>query len=372
MLQQNLNLTRLYIVCYTIIHGIIIEDNGEKILPRTQKRVKKFEKRFANNVTHKTGNFFKSLGAFFVKIFRVFDSKLTIMIVPHSHGKVVNFQTNVFALLLGLLLSIGVISSFFYFNRSSVSSKIEISNLMNQNRETLASLDQLRDENANLFKAAKRFQTSLSQSLSLLGIQQVESKSDASLNNSDLSSLFSTKEITTGSARELADIKELTSYLESAVDPIEQIGKMIKTQQSLFTEIPSICPIKSPNLHVSMAFGPNLHPLNNQWYIHKGIDFSTYRSGDPVMATASGQIVNVGYDSNYGNFVIIKHNHGIYTRYAHLSTYRVKKGQLVEQGYIIGYVGNTGISTGPHLHYEVHIGSDVVDPAKYVNIKLTK
>ena len=359
-------------MCYTIIHGIIIEDNGEKILPRTQKRVKKFEKRFANNVTHKTGNFFKSLGAFFVKIFRVFDSKLTIMIVPHSHGKVVNFQTNVFALLLGLLLSIGVISSFFYFNRSSVSSKIEISNLMNQNRETLASLDQLRDENANLFKAAKRFQTSLSQSLSLLGIQQVESKSDASLNNSDLSSLFSTKEITTGSARELADIKELTSYLESAVDPIEQIGKMIKTQQSLFTEIPSICPIKSPNLHVSMAFGPNLHPLNNQWYIHKGIDFSTYRSGDPVMATASGQIVNVGYDSNYGNFVIIKHNHGIYTRYAHLSTYRVKKGQLVEQGYIIGYVGNTGISTGPHLHYEVHIGSDVVDPAKYVNIKLTK
>ena len=359
-------------MCYTIIHGIIIEDNGEKILPRTQKRVKKFEKRFANNVTHKTGNFFKSMGAFFVKIFRVFDSKLTIMIVPHSHGKVVNFQTNVFALLLGLLLSIGVISSFFYFNRSSVSSKIEISNLMNQNRETLASLDQLRDENANLFKAAKRFQTSLSQSLSLLGIQQVESKSDTTLNNSDLSSLFSTKEITTGSARELADIKELTSYLESAVDPIEQIGKMLKTQQSLFTEIPSICPIKSPNLHVSMAFGPNLHPLNNQWYIHKGIDFSTYRSGDPVMATASGQIVNVGYDSNYGNFVIIKHNHGIYTRYAHLSTYRVKKGQLVEQGFVIGYVGNTGISTGPHLHYEVHIGSDVVDPAKYVNIKLTK
>jgi len=365
-------LTRLYIVCYTIIHGNIIEDNGEKILPRTQKRVKKFEKRFANNVTHKTGNFFKSMGAFFVKIFRVFDSKLTIMIVPHSHGKVVNFQTNVFALLLGLLLSIGVISSFFYFNRSSVSSKIEISNLMNQNRETLASLDQLRDENANLFKAAKRFQTSLSQSLSLLGIQQVESKSDTSLNNSDLSSLFSSKEITTGSARELADIKELTSYLESAVDPIEQIGKMIKTQQSLFTEIPSICPIKSPNLHISMAFGPNMHPLNNQWYIHKGIDFSTYRSGDPVMATASGQIVNVGFDSNYGNFVIIKHNHGIYTRYAHLSNYRVKKGQLVEQGFVIGYVGNTGISTGPHLHYEVHIGSDVVDPAKYVNIKLTK
>jgi murein DD-endopeptidase MepM/ murein hydrolase activator NlpD len=341
-------------------------------LPRTQRRVKKFEKRFADNVSHKTGNLFKSTGALFVRAFKVFDSRLTIMIVPHAHGKVINFQTNVFALVLGFLLAAGIITSFFYFNRHSVSTQMEISNLVNQNRETLASLDQLRDENANLFKAAKRFQTSLSQSLSLLGIQQVDSSSDTSLNNGDLSSLFNSKEMATGTARELADIKELTSYLESAVDPIEQIGKMLKTQQSLFTEIPSICPIKSPNLHVSMAFGPNQHPLNNQWYIHKGIDFSTYRSGDAVMATASGQIVNVGYDSNYGNFVIIKHNHGIYTRYAHLSNYRVKKGRLVQQGEVIGYVGNTGISTGPHLHYEVHIGSDVVDPAKYVNVKFSK
>ena len=203
-------------------------------------------------------------------------------------------------------------------------------------------------------------------------IKQVESKSDTSLNNSDLSSLFSTTELTTGTARELADIQELTSYLEGAVEPIEQIGKMLKTQQSLFTEIPSICPLKSPYLHVSMAFGPNLHPLSNQWYIHKGIDFSTYRSGDPIMATASGQIVTVGFDNSFGNFVIIKHNHGIYTRYAHMSSYRVKKGQMVEQGDVIGYVGNTGISTGPHLHYEVHIGSDVVDPAKYININLQK
>lgn len=292
------------------------------------------------------------------------------MLIPHSQGKVINFQTNVFALILGALLTVGILSSFIYFNKKAAASNSEISSLVNQNRENLASLDQLRDENANLFQAAKRFQTSLSQSLSLLGIQQIGNTTNSSLNNSDLSSLFSSKEITSGSAREIADIQELTSYLEGAVEPIEKIGKMIKTQQSLFTEIPSICPIKSPNLHISMAFGPNMHPLHGNWYIHKGIDFSTYRSGDPVMATASGQVVTVGYDNSFGNQVIIKHNHGIYTRYAHLSNYRVKKGQMVEQGDVIGYVGNTGISTGPHLHYEVHIGSDVVDPAKYINIKL--
>ena len=79
------------------------------------------------------------------------------MIVPHSQGKVINIQTNVFAFILSGCLTVGIISSFIYFNRHSISANMEISNLMNQNRETLASLDQLRDENANLFQAAKRF-----------------------------------------------------------------------------------------------------------------------------------------------------------------------------------------------------------------------
>lgn len=341
-------------------------------MSKTQKNIKRIEKRFASNVTRGADSFFKSIGNFFVKIFKIFDNKLTIMIVPHSQSKVVNFQTNVFALVMASLLFVGVLASFFYYNRRAISSNMEIANLQSQNRATLASLDELRDENANLFQAAKRFQTSLSQSLSLLGISQVENKSNSSISNSDLSSLFSSTEISNGTSRELADIRELTSYLEDAVEPIEQIGKMLKTQQNLFTEIPSINPVKNPNVHISMAFGPNVHPINGNWYIHKGIDFSTWRSGDPVMATASGQVVNVGYDPSFGNFIIIKHNHGIYTRYAHLLSPRVKKGQLVEQGEIISSIGNTGISTGPHLHYEVHIGSDVVDPAKYINIKYTK
>lgn len=312
----------------------------------------------------------KKVGGVFLKFFKILDSKLTIMIVPHSKSKVINFQTNVFALFLSVFLTIGIIFSFVYFNKKSISSNIAITTLETQNRETLASLDQLRDENANLFQSAKRFQASLSQSLSLLGIQQVANADNTSLSNSDLSSLFNTKEIASGSSKELADIQELSTYLENAVEPIEQIGKMLKTQQSLFTEIPSVCPIKASNLHVSMPFGPNIHPTKGHWYIHKGIDLSNYNSGSPVISTASGQVVTVGFDSGFGNFVIVKHNHGFYTRYAHLNSFTVQKGQFVNQGSLIGYVGNTGISTGPHLHYEVHIGSDVVDPAKYLNIKL--
>ena len=191
------------------------------------------------------------------------------------------------------------------------------------------------------------------------------------MRNSDLTSLFSTEELATGSVREAADIRQLTSYLENAVQPIEQIGKMLETQNSLLSDIPSIWPVRASTLHISMGFGPTIHPITGQWYIHKGIDLSTWRSGDPIHATANGQVVTVAYDAGYGNNVIIKHKHGIYTRFAHMNSVRVKKGQFISQNDVIGTIGNTGVTTGPHLHYEVHIGSDVVDPIKYLNIKVS-
>ncbi|MCQ2577326.1 MAG: peptidoglycan DD-metalloendopeptidase family protein [Treponema sp.] len=338
----------------------------------SKRAYKKYEKNFVSVILSGVGGLFRGIGRIFSSIFHLFNSKLTIMIVPHSQSKVINFQTNIFSLMLGAIIIVGLVSSFLYFNRRSLSANSEILSLQNQNRETLASLDELRDENANLFQAAKRFQASLSQSLSILGISETTSNVPSTLSNSDLSALFNTREIVDGSAREVTDIKELTSYLENAVQPIEQIGKMLETQQNLFTEIPSIWPVKAANAHISQAFGPTVHAIKGYWYIHKGLDFSTWRSGDPIVATASGQVVNVGYDASFGNFVIIKHKHGIYTRYAHMNTTRVTRGETVSQGQVIGTIGNTGLSTGPHLHYEVHIGSDVVDPAKYINVKLYK
>jgi len=336
------------------------------------RRYKKIEKTFVSRVTAAVKNWFSKIGALFVKFLKICDSKLTIMIVPHSQSKVVNFQTNVFALCLGIVLIVGIISSFVYFNRQVAGSNAEITRLINENRQTLASLDELRDENNNLLQTAKRFQSSLSQSLSLLGINSSSSVSKASMNDSDLSSLFDTQSQVTGSTKEATDIRQFNSYLESAVQPIEQIGKMLESQETLFTDIPNIWPVRGGIGHISMPFGQNVHPITGQWYIHKGLDFSTWRSGDPIVATANGQVVTVGFDFSFGNYVIIKHKHGIYTRYCHMQTVRVKKGEFVSQRQVIGTIGNTGITTGPHLHYEVHIGSDVVDPAKYVNVKLSK
>jgi murein DD-endopeptidase MepM/ murein hydrolase activator NlpD len=292
------------------------------------------------------------------------------MVVPHSQKRVVNFQTTVFSLVSFVVIIVGIFASFFWFSRNSLVSAKNIASLEKESRETRASLDSLKDETGNLLRAAQNFQSAFSGTLSVIGLDTNATAAKSSMQNGDLSSLFNVKESATGSVKEIAEIQRLTGYLENSVQPIEEIGKLLDSQNTLFSDIPSLWPIQGGIGHVSMTFGQNRHPFTGQWYIHKGVDLSTYRTGDGILATADGQVVTVEYDPGFGNYVLIKHKHGFYTRYCHMQSFRVQRGQYVQQGQVIGYIGNTGVSTGPHLHYEVHIGSDVVDPMKYLNIKV--
>ncbi|MBN2811185.1 MAG: peptidoglycan DD-metalloendopeptidase family protein [Spirochaetales bacterium] len=330
-------------------------------------------KRVENNVIRSIGRFFgksfRAIGSAFASVARGGRRKLTIMIVPHSQKRVINFQTSFFSLIFFVFAIAGIIGSFFLFSRHSVLANKDLAELRQEAGETRASLDLLKDETGRLIKAAQNFQNAFSGTLSLIGLDSSTSAAKSSIQNGDLSSLFNVTESAQGSLREASELQRLTGYLESSVQPIQEIGKLLNSQGTLFSDIPSLWPIKGGIGHVSMEFGQNRNPFTGQWYIHKGLDLSTYRSGDAILATADGQIVQVDYDSGFGNYVIIKHKHGFYTRYAHMQSFRVSKGQYIQQGQVIGYIGNTGLSTGPHLHYEVHIGSDVVDPMKYLNIK---
>ncbi len=112
---------------------------------------------------------------------------------------------------------------------------------------------------------------------------------------------------------------------------------------------------------LSSGFGMRLHPILGYSRLHKGIDFAA-SYGTPIMAAASGVVEAAFYHRGYGNFVRLKHSGGYGTGYAHMSRFTVRPGQRVEQGQVIGFVGSTGLSTGPHLHYEVYVNGKAVDP----------
>jgi len=112
---------------------------------------------------------------------------------------------------------------------------------------------------------------------------------------------------------------------------------------------------------VSSNFGNRKHPISGDWRKHKGIDLAA-DTGTPVESVGDGVVTRSGWNGGYGNYVEIKHSAGYETAYAHLSKINVKKGERVTQGELIGAVGSTGNSTGPHLHYELHFNGTIVHP----------
>ena len=128
----------------------------------------------------------------------------------------------------------------------------------------------------------------------------------------------------------------------------------------------------SPNLwpvegQITGSFGERIDPFNGEGAFHSGVDISA-SVGAPVIAPADGTVTFADFEGGYGRAVLIDHGHGITTRYGHLASFAVAAGQYIHRGDTVGYVGMSGRSTGPHLHYEVRINSIPVNPYKYLRI----
>ncbi len=156
-------------------------------------------------------------------------------------------------------------------------------------------------------------------------------------------------------------INQLARQIERQESSYQEIFGKYKENQDLFACIPAIKPIDAPR---TSGFGMRLHPIYQIMKFHSGQDF-TAPTGTPIYATGNGIVETASFVDGYGNCVIIDHGFGYKSIYAHQSKLAVKAGQSVKRGMLIGYVGNTGVSEAPHLHYEVVKDGIKVNPSSY-------
>lgn len=179
-----------------------------------------------------------------------------------------------------------------------------------------------------------------------------------------------TEVVTTGSETQQSplaggdeEFRELFSSWK-ALDNPGQPAPGIVTQPHTGVAVPSRMPLGQASL--TSGYGMRRHPVLGGRRKHNGIDLAA-PTGTPVYATADGTVSRANWFSSYGKYISIEHGGELQTRYAHLSRIAVSDGQRVRKGDVIGYVGSTGRSTGPHLHYEVRVSGRAVDPRPYLD-----
>ncbi len=151
-----------------------------------------------------------------------------------------------------------------------------------------------------------------------------------------------------------------------------EITNLVKNKEKLLAAIPSIQPVSNKKLdRIASGFGYRIDPIYKDRRLHAGLDF-TASTGTPIYATADGVVRDAGFNTGgYGNRVLIYHGFGYETTYSHMYKIKARVGERVKRGEVIGYIGSTGKSTGPHLHYEVHRNGVPVDPIYYFYNDLT-
>ncbi|XPV75938.1 MAG: M23 family metallopeptidase [Desulfovibrio sp.] len=176
----------------------------------------------------------------------------------------------------------------------------------------------------------------------------------------DFSRAFYNKEFLIRNMHRAAE--ELSTGMHSEMSVQQSLMRQISQKIDMFEATPSIWPVKGV---ITSGYGWRVHPVLGQRSFHPALDIAQ-RKGTPIIAPAKGVISYTGRKSGYGIVVFVDHGNGIRTRYAHLNRSKVKIGQRIDRGQIIGLVGNTGRTTGAHLHYEVLVNGKNVNPHNYI------
>jgi murein DD-endopeptidase MepM/ murein hydrolase activator NlpD len=297
------------------------------------------------------------------------NKNITIMVVPHSQKPPVSFKFSlVFLQCVGFILIFVpiLLVSFFnsYNSAKAVFPELEQLRLDNQIKSEL--IGQLANETEKMLENLKRVQNLEQELLELNDMEGPGPEPVTPTTQKDppsFRSYLATREYTSID-RTVSGIEVLQESLPEQEDRMSNLKENIEEQQRRAAAIPSRWPTWGK---ITARFGWRTHPITRVRDFHPAIDIAGPNIyGRPVYATGTGKVTFAGRRSTYGNLIIINHGYGYETYYAHLSKIKVKAGDAVKGGTVIGYVGSTGRSTAPHLHYEVHHWGKAVNPVKYL------
>ena len=293
--------------------------------------------------------------------------RFTLLVIPHSERRLVKLQANVFAIIFFVVLFSFILAGFVYVATHTPAAADRVADRQQGLQSSQASLDAILDELQEVMRVAKAFDGAMRETIDGLRPSAGANLAPERSSGGDLSPFLNTRRFERGELAEVQDIRQLASTLRSAVEPLEEIQRVFRVQKDLLVDIPNYWPVVGGRGRVSHEFGPNIHPFTGQLYLHKGFDIAD-AIGVPVVASANGVVDEVSVDPGYGLQVWLRHKYGFRTMYAHLHSASVREGQEVNQGQQIGLLGNSGASTGPHVHFEVWLGNEVVDPAAFLKI----
>jgi murein DD-endopeptidase MepM/ murein hydrolase activator NlpD len=284
----------------------------------------------------------------------------TLIVVPHAKARFRKFQVSVRltkwvlgALVFLAVALLGIVVHYTWIN-------VQVAELKRLQGENLALAAKARAYEENAGRLQERVLT-LQDMVTKLGLMAgvEESLPDARLGGvGGLSRL----ETTAPSLDIAASLQDMDQTVSALTEKSSRLQAFFEDQQVLLAATPSIWPVRG---YLSASFGNRKDPFTGMPDFHPGIDISTPR-GTPVMAPADGVVTFRGVRGAYGKALVVDHGYGIVTRYAHLDGYNVRPGQRVHRGDVLAFVGNTGRSTAPHLHYEVWVNDQLRNPIKYI------
>jgi murein DD-endopeptidase MepM/ murein hydrolase activator NlpD len=298
----------------------------------------------------------------------------SLIIMPHYQGKMKIIKITSKQIYSGLVVFVVLIAlaTSFVFSYKKLSDEVaffkgmkfddivsaqarELQQVQDEVTKTKSKLGAFEEYIVYLSSLEKQVRDSLNLGDSKVSLEYV-------LDRTPLAKLESSDELPVNVAQLLYEQSNVTSIAEDRAETLNLLKDAADEYNVLLAQTPNIWPLQG---YISSYFGWRINPFGGGWQFHEGIDICAYY-GAPIRATADGTVKYTGWCGGYGYTIGIYHRDSIETLYGHLSRIVVKYGETVKKGQVIGYEGNSGFSTGPHLHYEIRVNGISINPLDYL------